>query len=243
MRVTTFLFLFVCSLPLVAGCTEQEGSAEKAAAEGNHAKAEPAVEVVEIPLEKMWAWNMLDIPDVRQLEPENDTQLLPGETWQEAHKRLVSTDVQRIRDLLRSKVPLGSGFAVAGEGQDALTAVKEFLEKPSPRAQRFSADENITLFFAATRLQGLCSIKKVERRNSAILLSCDPPVVAANFALTRSRSCFALIPLGKLPPGIYETKVSFLQIRNRASEQLGFEYVAENIDGKVSTDFHFEVVE
>jgi hypothetical protein len=144
----------------------------------------------EVPLKEIWGEQIPGTKDIRSLEPR----------YLETTER--GSHVQHIRKALRGMKKAGPAFIVAGTGAAALEEVCNVLtenKKPKP------VGEQASLFFYVLPFTHYVALDEVRRTDSKI-------VVKYHFVshATKSHSThFALIPLGKVSPGV---RVEFVQL-------------------------------
>lgn len=185
-------------------------------------------EAVTIPLGKIWAYEMPETRDVRELEldakePDKATPLTSG----------ILTTLTYNKPGQTAK----PAFVVAGTGIDALReAAAVLVDGKKPRAS-FPASSDVSIVFFSNAFGYYVHVRKVEQEPGKI-------VVTYRFAPHRTKEMtnhFALIPLGKLPPG--KVKVEF--VRAPIDPQFavaGFKEPDAKVDAQViARPFEFEV--
>jgi len=207
------------------------------ATSGGCARTEPGVE---IPLSKIWAWEMLETKDVRNLEPNNF--FLDGfqvEKRIELLKSSISHGILAAIDKQGQQKPIGPGFAIPGSDQDALLIAKAHLEQDKIPPHEFRSGSDLTLFFYTRKFDRYVRIKKVlvAGYNIAIQYHFVPHV-------TRDVSLhFALIPLVDVKAGNYQVKLVQLPMEEKHKslnfKPLGIEtrekYICQSFGFKVSS--------
>ena len=165
-----------------------------------------------ISLDQIWAFKMPGTRDVRELEPKPDTKSMT--TMDQVEDYFRGSSVHQILRVLsnrptkKSYYPAGPVFAVAGTGKEALKnaqAVFATLESKYPDP-RLAADTEVSLVFYSYSTGRYVQLVSVEQAARTITI---------NYRLVQHMSCdmsthFALIPVGELPAGRVQVKVSEL---------------------------------
>lgn len=169
-------------------------------------------EAIEIPLSEIWALNMPGTRDVRELEPDAEAlkdqleraKSLPPEEREEQITRLLKRSlIWQIRKALQpGSKRAGPGFALASPEPELLQAVRDVLTGETKRANGFPGGSDITAVFFSRSMQLHVHIYHVERRDNIIEIHCRFVPYQERYVSEH----FALIPLGKLPRGIYQVK-------------------------------------
>lgn len=158
----------------------------------------------EIPLKSVWAFEMPGTKDVKELEPKLDVRDPKfKDTWERSL-------VRQIGSLLSSGAPRGDeiprpGFVVVGVDKEALQKAQETLkDKYSVEwQQQLPKDTELSLVFFHYVTGWHPQLTSVEQSAESI-------VVKYKFVNPKEPSFgaarFAIIPLGKLSPGIVEVK-------------------------------------
>jgi hypothetical protein len=152
-------------------------------------------DTIEIPLAEIWAYNM------------------PG-TYKMSANRLASGEyafpggamVLAIHNSLRFVEPekqVKPSFAVAGTGMDALQSAHKILVDEEDPRETFSLSEEISLIFFSHEFSQYVHLEDVTRRETTITI----PYHFVPHGEKVVTNHFALIPLGKLPVGIYKVNV------------------------------------
>jgi hypothetical protein len=198
-----------------------------------------AEDAVEIPLSEIWALDMPGTRDVRELEPEAFGQqvrsLQPEDQIALQKKSLIGQiRAQLYWDDRKKPMP---GFAVSGNGIDALRAVRDVLIENSGAHNELRSTDLITVLFSS--LQSGVEVHIYEAKWSKNLIQ-----VYYRFAPHEqmySTEHFALIPLGKLTRGEYHVKyiVGPMEAKFRDA---GFKPATEErVDRLISQSFKFNV--
>jgi len=183
-----------------------------------------------IPLDQIWANRMpgtIEIEDAAKLA---DLRRLGSifESWSLRAERMKFKDIAR------------TGFTVSGSGESALqAALAAFVEAGKPR-RKFSPDDEVTIVFFSEPYGGNhVRLEQVERKGDHIEIQYR---LEPYFERTLSET-FALIPLGKLPVGVYHVEMRQLP-REQKFIELGFEPLNKEWSGKVlCKSFSFTVSE
>jgi hypothetical protein len=172
-------------------------------------------EVVKIPLDQIWAYNMPGTRDIRELEPhqlpdklerdppEEQREMKDQSLWVPLAMSLCadsSSHWPRKGEIARP------GFVVAGTGREALSAAYDVLVKGAQPSESFPSGTPITLVFFSYQCGSYIQLEALERRAKSIdlqyrLIRPVNKIVTAHLAL---------IPVGELLPGNYE--VNTLQL-------------------------------
>jgi hypothetical protein len=159
---------------------------------------------VEIPLKDIWAFDMPDATDVRELEPDayGHTDLTP----QERDRRFKNSLVEGISRSLIVKPASDdqkSGFVVRGTGHEALQEANDVLTKKKKPDSIFPADSELSIIFFV-RLSGPdCLIDRIERTDKQFSIDYH-----LSWHIERNLSHqFVIIPIGKLTAGKYEVSI------------------------------------
>ena len=156
--------------------------------------AEP--EAVEIPLDEIWAYEMPETRDVRELDTERN------QNQASSHpivKRVVKSLISRRDDEAKSR----TAFVVTGKGIESLRNADVSFRADKEREATIAPDLELTVVFYSMLGAPYVHIVSVERFDRTIL-------VKYRFVehSTRDSSVhFALIPVGKLSKGEYEVKI------------------------------------
>jgi len=124
---------------------------------GGCAREEPGVE---IPLNEIWAKGMSSTQNIRTLEPDHfgpTEGLFPGQNQVELLDSSLSNKIHMaIGRQADEKQPIGPGFAVAGTGRQALSAVKDVMEQDQTPQQNFLVGTDVSLFSSLASLDDMC---------------------------------------------------------------------------------------
>jgi hypothetical protein len=164
--------------------------------------AEPP-DVVDIPLDKIWAADMPGTRNIRELEPRT-----PGDR----HKygplmRVIYRELMEYYGR-RGRVDAGRGFAVPGQDIAALNFAYDVLLDSEERPNVVPAGD-VSLVFYARRTGKYVYLEKAQREGTVIKLQ-------YRFAVHRTKEItahFALISLGELTSGKYEVRMVQLPVK------------------------------
>ena len=151
------------------------------------AHAEDA-QTVTIPLSDMWGYGDRSMQPIASIDPPADTCPL-------------SKEIVRVIYLLPGQEKPKTAFAVTGAPSEALIMAHDVIVNKKPMQSEFAADESLTLVFMSYTGFHM-SLKPVELRKGNV------NEIAVNYFVKMSgrgdtEDYFALIPLGKLPAGLY----------------------------------------
>ena len=159
----------------------------------------------EIPLDQIWALDMPDTRDVKELEPDafgQQVRSLPTEEQVDLQKKSLIGQIRAQLKWVDGEKPK-RGFAVSGTGLQALQAARDVFtgERKAPNVL-LSTDE-ITAVFSSRQSGSHIRIYEVEHRGNTIEIRYrfEPHDDAY------STFHFALIPLVKLRSGMYQVKL------------------------------------
>jgi len=167
---------------------------------------------VEIPLNTIWGYLMPGTLDIETLEPDHFGPAVRQLPEQERIDLLMSSLCQQISQSIHRqsemKQPIGTGFAVAGTGREALAAVKEALGKNQIPPQTFPADTEVSLFFFTRDSGRYVHLKDVRQGKgfATIRYRFVPHSISIKITANMTRH-FVLIPVGKIPAGQYEVDI------------------------------------
>ena len=169
-----------------AGCVDRPGDS-----------APPATirEGVTIPLNDIWALNMLGTRDVRELEPAGAG---AGDPQDISFIASSSQEIATALKLVPGKEP-DEGFAVAASGKSALQAAHDVLTGQMQRQSSFPAGSDVSIVFFSYPFGAYVRLESVKRIKNVI-------EIRYQFEPHTTRQMtqhFAIIPLGKLEPAGY----------------------------------------
>jgi hypothetical protein len=158
----------------------------------------------QIPLDLIWALDMPGTNDVRELEPEIYSKRgkgLPIEKWRELQAKSLIAQIYPQLSLENTRIPK-RGFAVPGTGLAALQAARDVLTEEREVSNLLPAETDITIVFSSLQSGDYVHIYAVERHANVIEIRYrfaphEEAYVSQNFAL---------VPIGKLPKGMYQVK-------------------------------------
>jgi hypothetical protein len=158
-------------------------------------------ELVTIPLERIWAYEMPRTRDVRELEPK----LAIGATVDEMARQ---SDVWKIFKVLGQRLKegekAGAAFAVIGKGTDALKNASAVLAAKNEEYPTIApAQTDLSLVFYSYKCGRYVHLVNVERSPGLVTVQYQF-VIHPQQIMSRH---FALIPLGKLPEGTVKVQI------------------------------------
>ncbi len=165
-----------------------------------------AEEPVEIPLDQIWALDMPGTRDLRELEQGDKFKSLS------ATERIQNSLVENTRWLLNVNhrpsygSVVGRGTVIAATGLEALKHANAILADKQTRIEWFDSSEELTLVFFAYESGRRVRLSKVYSTKKEVVV--EYAFEAVEFP--KSTSQIALIPLGKLPPGNRNVKITRL---------------------------------
>jgi len=200
---------------------------------------------IEIPLGKIWAWEMPGTKDIRTLEPKHfgpAVRQLPGQPQYDLVESSLWYQIYMAIDFSPEKQPVGPGFAVAGTEHKALAAVTEALKQNLKPLQTFPFGAEISLFFFTRDSGWPLHLKSVVKSGNTLTIRYYfVPHRSTGFIAGSSNRYFALIPLGKLPVGNYV--VDMVQTMEKKYTGGDFQTVGKEFGEKcVCKSFAFTVV-
>ena len=216
--------------PVLAGEEQPERSEESQPQRSELDDEKPGEEVVEIPLDRIWALRMPGTRKIGELEPDKPPLSVHGPL------------VGEIRQSLAPAPPKGmqakSAFAVLGSGEEALRQAHAVLVENKPAQDSFPAGGEISVVFYSHQFGGYVHLDQIRRRNGLVEIKYRF-VPHLETYLTEH---VALIPLGNLPSGEYEVRIIQVPI-----EQKFVDYGVKPINSEwerriVCKSFSFSVV-
>jgi hypothetical protein len=142
-------------------------------------------DVVTIPLDAIWAYNMPDTVDIHSLDDNGEA----AKVVAEIRRRLVTATP----NWKEAK----AAFAVAATELKALREAHAVLVEGKKPRQTFPADSDISIIFFSYQFGQYVHLEKVTRRGNVI----DVQYKFVPHKTKEVTEHFALIPLGKLAPG------------------------------------------
>lgn len=211
----------------VGRTTEREGRDEERQPQRGESDGEkPDGEVVEIPLDQIWAYKMPGTRDLRELPAAR------------ADERLIASIRRSLEPKLDHK-QAERGFAVLGTGDEALRHAHDVLVSGDDATVRFPAGKELSAIFFTYQSPFYVHLATVERTGFAIKISYR--FVPHESGETTEH--VALIPLGELPPGRYRVSVKSAPMEKKYTDQ-GFPPIPDSAGLQlVSRPFHFIVAE
>jgi hypothetical protein len=153
----------------------------------------PDAEAITIPLDQIWAYDMPGTRDIQKFERHGHSELL-----------------EAIRRTLSTRPPQGktarAGFAVVGDGPDALPDIHAVLVEGKKPRENFPPDSDLTLVFFSYQFGFYVHLHSVSLRGDFI-------EIQYRFVPHKTKEVtehFALIPVGKLRPS--KVQVDVLQL-------------------------------
>jgi hypothetical protein len=197
-----------------------------------------AKEVVEIPLNEVWVANMSShhMPESKKLvklEPEHYGR--QGGYLDSMMYRIART-LSREK---RSDTPMRPGFAVLGEGREALEQIHAILVKGETSQDRFPQGTKISAVFF-TRQIGSMHLLKIERGGNTFTINYCREPTASNPAISPK---VAIIPLGKLAPGKYRVNILGFSKKPDSPKSSCEPITEDRIKNQVCQPYEFEIVE
>lgn len=181
---------------------------------------------VEIPLDKVWGYNMPGTANVEKLEPKPQ-----GTLFSEIRRSLWS--------LPPKQKNAGPAFAVTGTEAEALRGVHAVLVKGKKPQQSFPHDSEIYVVFFSYQNQPYVHLHKVERQENVINVRWR----FVPHETEETTEHFALIPLGKLPSGKYRVNILRSPMEKKYID-LGIRETSDKVaDRNVCRSFSFSVDE
>jgi hypothetical protein len=172
------------------------------------------------PLDQVWGYMMPGTRDVRELEPKRDIGLLSPEEF------IKASQVQQIRLTLSSRgrakegEQAGPAIMVKGTGKEALKNASIALANKGKvaeldSARTFPADSDLSILFFAYLSPRYVRIVSVNRsmhqlRDGQVETNLTIEYQLVSHISANMTPHFALIPLGKLNPGVVRVKIQQL---------------------------------
>lgn len=161
-RSLIVLWIVAASSLALLACRGEEGESDPASespATTDLSAKESDSETITIPLDQIWAYDMPGTRDIAELESNGNPHMEHGPVVLEIRRSL-------------GVVPKGHlakvGFAVVGEGMDALReAHAVFTEKRKP-SQTLSTGSNISIVFFSHQSNPYVHLDKVERKDNTV---------------------------------------------------------------------------
>lgn len=185
-----------------------------------------------IPLDQVWAWWM---PGTRPMQVSSK----PGQP-----RPPEATFLRDIRRALANRPATGdaprSGFAMLGKDLDAIREAHTVMVGGQESRDSFCSNEDISIAFFSYQAGVYVHLDQIERRGSVIR-------VQYKLVPHRTREAtehFALIPLGKLPVGVFSIKYEQLPLKQSVADSYRVPPTRPELAQQiVSRDFSFEVQE
>jgi hypothetical protein len=195
-----------------------------------------AEDSVEIPLSEVWSIGFRETKQAAHLEPE-----FFGRREDRQGSHFNSMIFQISRTLSREKhsdTAMRSGFAVLGEGREALEQIYAILVKGKTYQERFPQSSNVSAVFL-TRQIGFMHLTKIERVGSIFTINYCREPTASNPIISPK---VAIIPLGELAPGTYRVEILGYSKKPDSPKSPCELITEEGIKNQVCKSFEFEVV-
>jgi hypothetical protein len=201
-----------------------------------------AEEAVEIPLSEAWGLNFRETKQAAHLERESNAkdEYRPP-TYEERSQRLINSMTYQIHRALgdRSRTEMRPGFAVTGEGREALEQVHAILVKGKTSQDRFPQGIKISAVFFTRRI-GSMHLMKIERVGNTITINyCREPTASHPIVSPK----VAMIPLGKLAPGKYRVNILGFSKKPDSPKSSCEPITEDRIKNQVCQPYEFEIVE
>jgi hypothetical protein len=178
-------------------------------------------EAVTIRLDQIWAYNIPGTRDIEDLNPPSK----------------LAFEIRVAIGFPPKKKDANHGFAVQGEGFDALREAHAVFVEEKTRRDTFSANSEISAVFFAHETRRYVHLHKVERQGNNINIYYRF-IPHETEETTRH---FALIPLGRLPIGNYRVKVIQSPMEQKYAD-IGFRPLNDDVARRiVCRPFSFSV--
>ena len=175
-----------------------------------------------IPLDAIWAWRTPGTKNVGELDADNTK---TGSIY-----KILSALSKRPKEGEKA----GPAFVVEGTGQDALKTAATVLIKTAEAPHRVAADTDLALVFYSYSCGQFVHIVSVEQSDKQIRILYQ----FVGHATTNMTRHFALIPIGRLPPGEVEVIIEqTASINERGDERPPL----RGLERLVCDSFSFEV--
>ena len=160
---------------------------------------EPRDGAFRIPLDTIWAEGMEGTRDVKELDANPRDVRSPSRTI----RNWLRLQRGPLRDPPLGGKPLASGFVVLGTDERALKMAREKIAQPRKDTDGFLANSDVSIVVYGIPTGGRLQIAAVDRLDSVITVSYR---IVADENPDKSGQ-YAIIPLGKLPPGEYDVRM------------------------------------
>lgn len=157
-------------------------------------------EVMEIPLDQIWALRMPGTKDVRELDPNSFGKSDPSHSPERALATFQNSKVVQIQRALMNiptDAPQKKAFFVRGDEEQALQEVFEVLVRGEQPTYVFSTDDKLWLVFFSARFGAYVQLDSIERTPTEITIKYR----FSTHSTLNLTEHFAIIPVGKLAPG------------------------------------------
>jgi hypothetical protein len=216
-----WLFI-VYGLPLVVAL----GLGSPALAE----ETQPETQV--IPLAGSWCWN-IKAPGMHRMFTQPTTRLRPDKAYLDSEENLLHESMSALRSPIVDSKPVPNhspGFAVVGTGMEALQHAHDIWVRKEPVKTELPADTDLSLVIrTAGDIAVLLSLTKENLRPGGIGQSFELKYQWPYVQTTEERvmsgpridwAGIALIPIGKLPVGKYEVRITRVPYEPKSGETL-----------------------
>ena len=231
--------LFTCSAAATEPIPANDKSAASESESHEHGETKPgtsSADRITIPLDTIWSSGM---PGTRAIDGlETDPSI--GKAY--VGKVINSLEnIGRVSKLKRENAK--PGFAVEGSGAVALLNAQLVLVTGNQPRQSFPAGTDISLVFFSFPAAMDVHIREVERRGNTIEIKYR----VVGYVESHVTMELALIPLGKLPAGKYEVKLTQLRAVQRLNGHIYKltkpPYYHKGVERLVANPFSFELLE
>lgn len=191
-----------------------------------------------IPLSTVWAWNMPGTLDIRSLEPQFFGVPIKTATLVEQASHSLTSQILEPLSKAATERP-EPAFAVEGIGLDALENAHAVLAKGEEPTKSLSTSDDVSIVFFSHESGTYVHLQQVTRQNNRIEIRYEF-VPHADAELTHH---LALIPLGKLPPGKYKTRIVLAPLDKKYAALADESMLKELASRSVCGSFQFAVHE
>jgi hypothetical protein len=169
-------------------------------------------DTVTIPLKDIWALDMPGTKDVRELEPDIYGDGMRNISDIERDRRINKSLVTHVGRGAVDKVNgPEAGFAVIGNGHDALKHAYSYFHDNKPPQTAFPTNDDISLIFFSYTFGPYVYLDHIERKGNTFEIYFR----FVNHMTDEVTEHYAIIPVGKLPVGEYEVKIIQLPVDAR----------------------------
>jgi hypothetical protein len=194
----------------------------------------PVVNPVDVPLDGTWCWN-IKAPGMHRMFTKPTTRLRPDKAYLESEENLLHESMMALHEPLVESKPVPNhspGFAVVGTGMEALKNAHDIWVRKEPVKLELPADTDLSLVIrTAGDHAELLSLTRdyfyspKPEIGQFFVLKYQYPYFTTDTqrAITRPRvdwAGIALIPIGKLPVGKYEVRITRVEYTPKPDETL-----------------------